>query len=131
MRQVTRNVDLEAVQDLLERPPRACLCYAGQQGPQAQPIVFRWHNGRYLAGIDAAARVEVDSEPRSGVEVVLLIDGGTQWFDLRAVYVRGLVTATDAPDGAPAGHRWFEVAPETTVAWDYGRLRDVGGETGR
>ena len=55
----------------------------------------------------------------------MLIDDGTHYFDLRAIYVRGMVTATAAPPGAPAGYRWFEVAPETAVAWDYGQLREA------
>jgi hypothetical protein len=114
------------------------LCFAGQAGPLAQPIAFVFHQGRYLAGINHgddrgdqggawSALPDAEGVPRSGTEAVLLIDEGTLYFDLRAIYVRGLVTATAPPPGAPAGHRWFEVAPETAVAWDYGQLRVAGG----
>jgi hypothetical protein len=106
--------------------------FAGQAGPQAQPIAVVWHDGRYLAGVqhdDTASTnptaMDVDRLPRSGTEAVLLIGDGTHAFDLRAIYVGGLVTATAPTPGAPEGHRWFEVAAETTAAWDYARPRDA------
>jgi hypothetical protein len=116
MKQVARNLDPGCARDMLERVPRACICFACDQGPQAQPIVFVRHDGRYLAGIpeDAAPR------PSSGQEVVLLIDEGVHFFDLRAIYIRGPIKPAEAPRGAPAGRTWFEVVPLKTVAWDYG-----------
>ncbi len=76
MKWVTRNIDPNYVQDLLERVPRACISFACDHGPQAQPIVLVWHDGRYLAGIPLAA----DRCPSSGQEVVLLIDEGVYFF---------------------------------------------------
>jgi hypothetical protein len=125
MKQVTRNIDPGSTQDLLERVPRACICFASDQGPQAQPCVMLWHEGRYLAGIPRDA----GRQPGSGQEIVLLIDEGIYYFDLRAIYIRGQVKHTEAPKGAPAGCTWFEVIPLKTVAWDYGMLREVGDES--
>ena len=124
MKRVTRDIDPSSARDLLERVPRACICFACDDGPQAQPIVLVWHDGRYLAGIPE----DGDRQPGSGQEIVLLIDEGVYYFDLRAIYIRGQVKQASAPRGAPAGHTWVEVVPLKTVAWDYGMLREVRDE---
>jgi hypothetical protein len=125
MKQVTRNIDLNRVRDLLERVPRACICFASDRGPQAQPIVMLWHDGRYLAGIPRDAV----HQPDSGQEVGLLVDEGIYYFDLRAIYIRGQVKPAETPEGAPASCTWLEVVPTKTVAWDYGTLREVSNES--
>ncbi len=125
MKRVTRNIDPGSARDLLARVPRACICFACDHGPQAQTIVLMWQDGRYLADIPEDA----DRRPSSGQEVVLLIDEGVHYFDLRAIYIRGRVKPTEAPRGAPAGHTWLEVVPLKTVAWDYGMLREVRDES--
>jgi hypothetical protein len=51
MKRVTRNIDPVYARDLLERVPRACISFACDDGPQAQPVVLLWHDDRYLAGI--------------------------------------------------------------------------------
>ena len=124
MKRVTRNIDPGSARDLLERVPRACLCFACDHGPQAQPVALVWHDGRYLAGIPEDA----DSRPGSGQEVVLLIDEGIHFFDLRAIYIRGQVKPAEAPRGAPSSRTWLEVVPIKTVAWDYGMLHEVRDE---
>jgi hypothetical protein len=125
MKQVTRNIDLESARDLLERVPRACLCYADDQGPQAQPIALVWRDGRYLAGIPRAA----GTHPSSEQEVVLLVDEGVHFFDLRAIYMRGHLAPADTPREARTDLTWFELLPSKTVAWDYGMMREVKDET--
>ncbi len=92
-----------------------------RDGPQAQPIVLVWHNDRYFAGIPEDA----DCRPVSGQEVVLLIDEGIHFYDLRAIYIRGQVKPAETPSDASSDHTWFEVVPLNTVAWDYGSLREV------
>lgn len=124
MKQVTRNIDPSRARDLLERVPRACLSFASNHGPQAQPIVLVYHDGRYLAGIPQDA----DCQPGSGQEVVLLVDEGIYYFDLRAIYIRGPIKPAEAPADAPTGSIWFEVTPLKTVAWDYGTFREVNDE---
>ncbi len=125
MKRVTRNIDPGCARDLLERVPRACIAFASDHGPRVQPIVLVWHDDRYLVGIPEDA----DRRPGSGHEVVLLIDEGVYWFDLRAIYIRGRVKPAEAPGGAPFGRTWFEVVPLKTVAWDYGTLREVRDES--
>ncbi len=122
MKHVTRDIDPNEAQDLLERVPRASLAFAGSDGPYAQPIAFAWRDGHYLIGLFAPTDLQVDQE------VVLLVDEGVQFFDLRAIYIRGKVRPAEAPHAAPAAHTWFEVIPIKTVAWDYGTLREVQDE---
>jgi hypothetical protein len=124
MKRVTRDIDPVDAQDLLERVPHACLAFASDHGPHAQPIASIWQDGRYLAGIPEKA----DLRPDVDQEVVLLIDEGVQFFDLRAIYIRGRVKPVDAPNTTAAGRVCFEVIPLKTVAWDYGTLREVKDE---
>jgi hypothetical protein len=124
MKQITRDIDPVDAHDLLERVPRACFSFACDDGPYAQPIAFVWRDGRYFAGIPETA----NHQPAIDQEVVLLVDEGVYFFDLRAIYIRGRVKPIEAPDGAPTGCVWFEVIPLKTVAWDYGTLREVPDE---
>ena len=126
MKRVTRNIDPDSARDLLERVPRACLCFASDHGPQAQPIVLVWYDSRYLVGL----LEDADHQPGSGQEVVLLIDEGVHFFDLRAIYIRGQVKPAEAPrEVLAADCTWVEVVPLKTVAWDYGTLREARDES--
>ncbi len=123
MKHMTRDIDPVEAQDLLQRVPRACLAYADEHGPYAQPIDLVWLDGRYFVGLTST-----DSLPTSDQEVVLLVDEGVQFFDLRAIYIRGKVQPAATPLGASVNHIWFEVIPLKTVAWDYGTLHEVHNE---
>lgn len=119
MKHITRDIDPVDAQDLLQHPPRASLAYAGDSGPCALPIAFVWRDGRYLVGLPAPIDLQVDQE------VVLLVDAGVRFFDLRAIYIRGRVRPIDSPAKTPADRAWFEVLPTKIAAWDYGTLREV------
>ncbi len=125
MKQVTRNVSPESAHDLLERHARACIAFAVDHGPQAEPIVLVWQDHRYFVGLS----VNLHPQPSADQEIVLLVDEGVDFFDLRALYVRGHAQPAEPPRGAPAGLTWFEVIPVKTVAWDYGSLREVIDES--
>ena len=121
MKLVTRDVDPASMRDLLERVPRACLSFASEHGPLTQPVGLIWQEDCYLVSIPK----EAEYQPFSSQEVVLLVDEGVYYFDLRAIYIRGQVKNVEAFPDAPAGRKWFEVVPIKIVAWDYGTLRDV------
>jgi hypothetical protein len=123
-KRVTRDIDLESVRDLLERDPRSCIAFSRGDEPQTQPIAFVWRTGCYLAGISENA----EHWPNPGDEVVLLIDEGLQFFELRAIYIRGRVKPVPVPEIVSAGFIWFEIEPIKTVAWDYGKLREARDE---
>lgn len=86
-----------------------------------------WHDDRYLIGIPQKA----EYGPGSGQEVVLLIDEGIHFFDLRALYIRGRMAPVEAPKEVQISCIWFELVPLKMVAWDYGTLREVKNETWR
>ena len=121
MKRITRDIDPVEAHDLLERVPRASLAFASDDGPYAQPIDLVWRDGRYFVGLSASGRLQ----PAIDQEVVLLVDEGVQFFDLRAIYLRGRVKPVETPPNAPTGRSWFEVIPLKTVAWDYGTLHEV------
>ena len=124
MKQVTRNIDPDSARDLLERVPRACIAFARDDAPQTQPVALVWRNDRYFVGVPQTA----DHRPDTNQEVVLLVDEGIYFFDLRAIYIRGQVQPAESPTDAPAGYSWFELTPLKTVAWDYGTLHEVNDE---
>ena len=121
MKMVTRDVSPDSAQDLLERVPRASISFASDHGPIVQPVGLLWRDDRCWVSFPGNAEYPV----LSGQEVVLLVDEGVYYFDLRAIYIRGHVKTTEAPPDAPAGRAWVEVVPIKTVAWDYGTLREV------
>jgi hypothetical protein len=121
MKIVTRDVDPDSALDLLERVPRACLSFASDPGPIVQPVELLWRDGRCWVSFPGNAEHQV----LPGQEVVLLVDEGIYYFDLRAIYIRGQAKVAEVPPDMPAGRKWFEVIPLKTVAWDYGTLREV------
>lgn len=116
VKRVTRAVQPEDLRALLERPPRATLAFVSDGTIQVLPVAFRYEDGRYLVGLPPSP------EPPAG-RVKLLVDDGPWYFDLRGVWVRGALTACETPTGVAGGNAWFELAPEKTVAWHYGSMR--------
>lgn len=125
MKRITRNIDLAEARDLLERVPRACVAFAGDDGPRAELVTVLFKDERYLVGMHSSAA----SHPTAHDEVVLLVDEGFQFFDLRAIYVRGHVEPLGGLKGLPGDFFWFAVQPTRAVAWDYGRIREVDDES--
>jgi hypothetical protein len=115
-REVTVRVPLEESLDLLERAARACVGFIRDGQPQIEPVPLRYEDGRYLIGIEPGA-----SAPDPFEEVVLVVDEGVLFFELRAVYVRGV--ARPAPSSPQEGVHWVEVEPSLTSSWHYGRMR--------
>lgn len=109
MKQITRAVELEDLRDLIEAPPSAYLAYAAGGEAEAVRVDARRDGERWLVTLPPGAPVP------DGARVVLLIDDGEFYFELRGVRVRG--TLRDAGDGTR------EVVPEKIVTWDYGSMR--------
>lgn len=117
MRHVTRNVDPVEVHDLLRGVPRACVAFVCDDEPRLEPVTVMFSGGRYQLGMPV-------QPPAAGQEVVLLVDEGAQFFDLRAIYLRGHAQPLDAAVDPPDDLFWFAIEPARMVAWDYGRLRN-------
>jgi hypothetical protein len=124
MKRVTRNIDPALARDLLQRVPRACVCFAHDDGPQALPVMLRWADPQILIGFAPSAMLL----PGAGQEIVLLVDEGVHYFDLRAIYIRGTVQPQATAPDATYGRAWFELIPSKTTAWDYGTMREVDDE---
>jgi len=115
---VTRDVEPDALRDLLEHPPRATVAFVRDGVPDVLPA--RAHLGgthRFAVAADVAP----DLNDR---EVVLVVDDGPYWFQLRGVSVRGTARRTAEPAGPPAAHlAWYTLEPRRILAWDYATVR--------
>jgi hypothetical protein len=125
MKRITLNIHEVDARDLLARVPRACVAFVTDHGPQAEPVSLLFKDGRYLIGMPSTAASHVTA----GEELVLVVDDGVQFFDLRAIYVRGRVKPLPEIESPPSDVIWFEVEPTRTVAWDYARIREVDDES--
>lgn len=113
---VTVRVPFAQNMDLLRRPARACLGFTSPEGPRIEPVALRYSEGRYLLGLDEHAMV-----PDEGAEVVVVVDEGRLFFELRAVYLRG--TSLHVPETLEDHKTWIELLPTKITSWDYGRMR--------
>jgi len=109
VKQITRAVGLEDLRDLVEAPPSAYLAYVAEGAPEAVRVASRRDGERWLVTLPPGTSIP------DGARVVLLIDDGEFYFELRGVRVRG--TLREAGDGTR------EVVPEKIVCWDYGSMR--------
>jgi hypothetical protein len=117
---VTRDVAVTAVGDLLEQPPRATVAFVDHDDIDLLPAVARANGERYTFGVfvDGAPNLETR-------EVVLLIDDGAYWFELRGVSVRGTATCVQRPsDSRDENLVWYALVPRRILAWDYGAIRE-------
>jgi hypothetical protein len=125
VKRISLNVDLTEVRDLLERVPRACVTFASDAGPRVELVTVVCKDDRYLVGMPSGAANHLTAHQ----EVVLLVDDGVQFFDLRAIYVRGHVQPLGGVEGLADDFFWFAVQPTRSVAWDYARMREVDDES--
>lgn len=110
---VTRDVALDAVSDLLARPPRASLTFLDGDHLVLTPVRLRFAGDEPLVGLPAGG---VDL---GGREIVVLVDDGPWWFRLRGASFRGMARR----DTEAGGVVWWAVATRRVLAWDYGTIR--------
>ena len=119
-RRVTRDVDPVAVCDLLDQPPRATVAFVDGGGAAVLPARAQVDGDRRLFAVAADAAPALDRR-----EVVLVIDDGPYWFQLRGVSVRGIANRVDTLTGAAAAQlAWYAVDTRRVLAWDYGAVRE-------
>jgi hypothetical protein len=119
-RRVTRDVDLAAVRDLLDQPPRATVAFVNDSSAAVLPARAQVDGDRHLFAVAVDAAPALDRR-----EIVLVIDDGPYWFQLRGVSVRGIANRVDTPTGAVAGPlAWYAVDTRRVLAWDYGAVRE-------
>jgi hypothetical protein len=114
---VTRDVEPDALRGLLQAPPRAMVGFVRDGLPDLLPVVVRVADEHRFGVTPTAPDLD-------GREVVLLVDDGPYWFQLRGVSVRG--RARRVPDPPGATHlAWYVVEARRVLAWDYGALRET------
>ena len=119
-RRVTRDVAPDALRELLDRPPRATVAFVDAGAPDAVPARARVRGGRHLFALAATAPA------LDGREVVLLVDDGPYWFQLRGVSVRGIALRVAPPaDEDASGLAWYAIDVRRVLAWDYGAIREA------
>jgi hypothetical protein len=123
MGRITQRVDPAVLDDLLARPARAAIAFEAGGRAEALPVALRRHGGRLWVGIAP------ENLPAGGAPdlVMLVLDDGRYWFELRAVCLRGrLAEAAGHAPGASPDLAWLELLPERAVAWDYATLHEEG-----
>ncbi|TAK63326.1 MAG: hypothetical protein EPO22_06665 [Dehalococcoidia bacterium] len=110
MKRITRTVAVDDLRGLLDGTFGAYLAYVVDGEAEAVRVRAQRDGERWLVELPAAAPLE------DGARVVLLIDDGEFYFELRGARARG--TLRDAG----AGQR--EVVPEKIVTWDYAAMRE-------
>jgi hypothetical protein len=113
-KRVTRDVAPSAMRRLLDDPPRASVAFVGGDAVELLPARTRSYGDVHEFGVLAEGAPDLE-----GREVVLLMDGGAYWFELRGVSVRGVATR-----GATDRLRWYGAAPQRVLAWDYDTIRE-------
>jgi len=117
LRRVTRDVEPAALRDMADRPPRASVAFVDGDAVDVLPARARLSSDTYQFAV--SADVSPDLTRR---EVVLVIDDGPYWFQLRGLSVRGV--AERLPLAAADGLVWYAIAARRILAWDYGALRE-------
>jgi hypothetical protein len=118
-KRVTRDVELSAVRDLLDRPPRGTVAFVERDAVEVVPVRARCSAESYSFGVLTGATPDLE-----GREVVLVIDDGQYWFELRGVSVRGVARRSEVASGA-GGLTWYALEPRRVLAWDYDSLRET------
>ena len=117
---VSRDVEPAALRPLLEHPPRASLAFIDRDRADLLPVRYRLQGEAHLIGVAGDVPAAID-----GREVVLVIDDGAYWFELRGISFRGIASRIEPPNGAEPECAWYVIAPRRAIAWDYAAIRDV------
>ena len=114
---VIRDVDPAALQDLRDSPPRASVAFVDGEAVDVLPARARVSADVYQFGVSAAASPDLTRR-----EVVLVIDDGPYWFQLRGLSVRGV--AERLPAATTDGLAWYAITARRILAWDYGTIHE-------
>jgi hypothetical protein len=118
-KRVTRDVEPSALPDLLDHPARATVAFVDRDRTTLLPARARLGGGRHRFALDAGAPA------LDGHEVVLVVDDGSYWFELRGISVRGMAVRAGTPETRANDLVWYAVEPRRVLAWDYGTIREV------
>ncbi|MBI1816148.1 MAG: hypothetical protein HYR72_14315 [Deltaproteobacteria bacterium] len=114
---VTRDVEPAVLNDLRDGPARASVAFVDSGAVDVVPARARCRADVYQLGVSADVAPDLTHR-----EVVLVIDDGPYWFQLRGLSVRGVaerVAQTDAD-----GLDWYMIKTKRVLAWDYGTIHE-------
>jgi hypothetical protein len=114
---VIRDVDPAALSDLRDCPPRASVAFVDGGAVDVVPARARCSPDAYQFGVSADIAPDLTHR-----EVVLVIDDGPYWFQLRGLSVRGVAERVALADAD--GLAWYAIKPGRLLAWDYGTIRE-------
>jgi hypothetical protein len=118
---VTRDVEPSSLKDLLEHPPRATVAFVDRDEPDVLPVRARYRADTYRFGVLPEVATHLENR-----EVVLVMDDGAYWFELRGISVRGLARRIDrAEPGQADALVWYAIEPRRILAWDYRAVREA------
>ena len=117
---VTRDVEPSAVRDLFEDPPRATVAFVEREAVDLVPVQACYRGGTHVFGVVPDGTPDLHHR-----EVLLVLDAGAYWFELRGVSVRGVAERVEWP-GAGSSERlvWYAVTPGRVLAWDYDTIHE-------
>ena len=120
-RGVTRDVEPSTLKDLLERPPRATVAFIDNEQADVLPVRLQYRADTYRVGV--ASKGATDLHDR---EVVLVIDDGPYFFELRGISVRGKARRIErAGPGERDELTWYVIEPRRVLAWNYDAMREA------
>lgn len=118
---VTRDVEPSTLRDLLEHPPRATVAFIERGRVDVLPVRGRCRAETYRFGVLPALATDLENR-----EVVLVIDDGPYFFQLRGISVRGLARRIDrAEPGETEGLAWYVIESRRILAWNYDAMREA------
>lgn len=118
---VTRDVEPSTLKDLLEHAKRATVAFVDRDEAEILPVRARYDADTCRFGV--LPEVAVDFENR---EVVLVIDDGPYFFELRGISVRGPARRIDRAEPVETNAlAWYRIEPRRVLAWDYGAMREA------
>jgi hypothetical protein len=120
---VIRDVEPSTLKDLLEHPPRATVAFIGRERAEVLPVWARYRADTYQFGVLPEVATELENR-----EVVLVIDDGPYFFELRGVSVRGLAKRIDRAEPCETTTNalaWYVIEPRRILAWNYDTIREA------
>jgi hypothetical protein len=126
MARIVRHVDWASLGPLDSGSWRCCLAFVRHGEVDITPVRAHRTGETFRVELAHAVLARLDL----GSPVRLTFDGGTGWFELRAVTIRGRLVPPPFRD--PDLDRIVcEVIPDAIGAWDYGTLRTESNGGGR
>jgi hypothetical protein len=116
---VTRDVAPATVGHLLRDPPRATVAFVDGGAVEVLPARVQAGGDGHAFAVAAGTALDL-----TGREVLLVLDGGSYWFELCGISVRGIAQRKEPVTVRGDERQWYALAPRRVLAWDYAAIRE-------